>query len=181
MKRFLRFIAIALIPWLCSALGAFALDVTPDKFEEKLKTYDPAAVQAAREYAKTVGMVDMMQKSIPQMRAGLTTQVKAKNPRIDENQLNLFFDAFFKSAFVENGPVLERATLLLVLDTLSKDEIVALNKFYSSPIGRSVLVKMPQFMGRMPEVIQVMQEYVLPRALERAKAEMQKAGIEMKL
>lgn len=181
MKVFLRIVLIALFPLLGCAQGAFALDVTPDKFEEKLKTYDPAAVEAAREYMKTFGMLDMMQKSIPQMRAGLTAQIKAKNPQIDENQVNSFFDAFFKSAFVENGPVLERATLLLMLDIFSKDEIVALNQFYSSPIGRSVLVKMPKLMGRIPELNQLMQEYVLPRALERAKAELQKAGVDMKL
>ena len=76
---------------------------------------------------------------------------------------------------------MSKPRIALIAHDAKKDEIVALNQFYSSPIGRSVLVKMPKLMGRIPELNQLMQEYVLPRALERAKAELQKAGVDMKL
>ena len=77
--------------------------------------------------------------------------------------------------------VLVQSTILLMLDVLSKDELVALNAFYSSPVGAGILRKMPALMGRMPEIMQLIQTYVLPRALEAARAHMQKNGVEVKI
>lgn len=164
-----------------SCATARGLDVAPDKFDEKLKSYDPATLAAARDYMKTFGMKEMLEKSIPPMRQGLLAQLKAKNPGLDEKQASMFMDAFFKSAFVDDAAVTERATIILMLDIFTKDELVALNKFYSSPVGRSILAKMPVMMGRLPEVQEIMSTYVLPRALEHAVGVMKKAGVDMKL
>jgi hypothetical protein len=181
MGKFCRLVVVAALMH-CGAVGsAGALDVAPDQFEQKLKTYDPAAVNAARAYAQTFDIKGVLEKSIPQMRAGLTAQLKAKNPQLDEKKFGVFFDAFFKSAFVDDAPVVEKAILLITLDIMSKEELVALNQFYSSPIGKSILLKMPQLMGRLPELNATMEKYVLPRALERARAEVKKSGVDIKI
>jgi len=54
--------------WLLSGIGtATAFDTAPDQFQQKLQSYDPAAVEAARAYAKTFNMKGMMEKAVPLM------------------------------------------------------------------------------------------------------------------
>jgi hypothetical protein len=160
---------------------AGALDATPDQFEQKLQSYDPAAVDAARAYARVFDMKGMMEKSIPALKQALLRQLKAKNPSLSDAQLDSFFDAFFRGAFVDGAPVLEQATILIMLEVLSKDEIIALNQFYSSPIGQGILAKMPVVLGRMPELMAVMEKYVIPGALESARATMKKGGVDVRI
>jgi hypothetical protein len=181
MKALRRGLAIALIALFGFAGGAVALDLAPDKFDEKLKSYDAATVAAAKAYMRTVGMQNVMAKSAPQIRAAVAAQVKAKNPNVNDAQLNVFLETFFRSAFVDSAPVLEQATLLLMLDVLNKQELDALNQFYASPVGQGILTKMPQLMGRMPELMETMQKYVIPNALEKARAEVKKSGVEVKI
>jgi hypothetical protein len=160
---------------------AAALDAAPDQFERMLQAYDPETVAAARAYARVFDMKGMMEKSVPAMRQALITQLKAKNPTLNEQQMGAFLDAFFRGVFVDGAPVLEQATVLLMLEVLSKDEIIALNQFYSSPVGREILSKMPVIMGRMPEIIALMQKYVIPGALEAAQATMKKGGVDVRI
>jgi uncharacterized protein len=174
-------IAAGLFALFCYCGVALALDIAPDKFEEKLKTYDPATVAAAREYMTTLGMKQQLEKGAAQMRVALTAQLKAKNPEIDDQQLDTFFKAFFKSAFVDDAPIIERASLLVILDIFTKDELTAITQFYSSPMGQRVLAKMPTVMGRLPELVDAVEKYVLPKALARALAEVEKSGVQMKL
>ncbi len=173
---------LVLAALLClGAAPVLALDSQPDQFEQKLRTYDPAAVTAAQNYARTFNMRGMLEKSIPALTQAVTQQIKGKNPNINEAQAKEFVDTFLRSAFVDQAPVLEQATILLMLDIFSKDELTALNQFYSSPVGAGILQKMPAMMGRMPEVMQLVQTYVLPRALETARAHMQKNGVDVKI
>ncbi|MGD0722315.1 MAG: DUF2059 domain-containing protein [Roseiarcus sp.] len=175
---------IAIIAAMAVAGGPVALAVdatTPDQFEQKLKTYDPETVAAALAYAKTFNVKDMFAKAAPQMTQNLSRQLKSQNPNLNEDQTREFIGAFMQSALVDNAEVFEQATILIVLDIFSKDELVALNQFYSSPVGAGVLRKMPVLLGRMPELSKVMQTYVLPRALEAARQHMRASGVEVKL
>jgi len=168
---------------LCGAAWtpALALEAAPDQFEQKLQTFDPAAVAAARSYARVFDIKGMMEKSMPALKQALLRQLKAKNPALSDPQIDAFFDAFFRGAFIDGAPVLEQATVIIMLEVLSKDEIVALNQFYSSPIGREILGKMPVVMGRMPELMAVMEKYVIPDALEAARATMKKGGVDVRI
>jgi hypothetical protein len=164
-----------------SAATSFALDVSPDQFEEKLRTYDSESVEAARNYAKAFDMKESISKSIPMLKQAMTRQLKSKNPNLTEDQAHEYIDAYVQSAFVDDIGVLDRATVLLVLDIFSKDELVALNQFYSSPIGSGILKKMPTMTVRMSEVVRFMQSYVMPRASEAARAKLLKDGVEVKM
>ena len=112
---------------------------------------------------------------------GLPGTLGAKNQALNEQQISAFFDAFMQSALVEAAPVLEQATILIMLDVLTKEEIVALNQFYSSPVGSEILAKMPVVLGRMPEVMGLMQTYIIPRALEVAREQMKKSGVDVRI
>jgi hypothetical protein len=46
-------------------------------------------------------------------------------------------------------------TMIAALEVLTKDELIALDQFYSSPVGQSVLSKMPQVMNSLPAMMQV--------------------------
>ena len=172
-------LAVALV---ASGVGvASALDTQPDQFEQKLKSYDPATVEAARAYARTFDRRGTMEKSAPRIAAAVAAQVKAKNPNLNEEQTKLFIDTFMQSGLVDNSDVLEQASILLMLDIFTKDELVALNQFYSSPVGAGILKKIPIMMGRMPEIMQVVQTYIIPRAMEAARSALHARGVEVKI
>ncbi len=173
---------LVLLPCLC---GAPALAQTPAPaaggYQEKLKTYDPAAVAAAESYAKTFNMRGMMEKSAPGVVRTLSEQMKAKNPGLTDAQSQKFFSLFTQNFLSDSSEVVEHAMILQMLDVFSKEELVAVDTFYSSPLGVSVLKKMPVLMGHMPHIMEMMQSFIIPRALDAAKEQMRKDGVEVKI
>jgi hypothetical protein len=159
--------------------GALALD--PDEFDAKLKTYDPEAVAAAQSYARTLNIKEQFTKAAPLMRDGLSRQVAAANPTLKREEVDAFLDAFFQAALVDKADVIEKATLLMTLDVLSKDELVAVAQFYGSPIGKSILSKMPTLMGRIPELQTLMMTKIVPDALQIARDKMKARGVEIRI
>jgi hypothetical protein len=172
---------LCLLALMATRVPALALDVAPSQFEEKLKTYDPGAVEAARNYARIANLKQILENAVPVLRQTMVAQLKAKNPALKDEQINTFLETFLKSAFVDDGPIIEQASILLMLEILSKDEIVAVNQFYSSPMGQQILKKMPIYLSRMPEVMGVIQTYIIPRALDAAHARMKKDGVDVQL
>jgi hypothetical protein len=169
-------IAIALV-----ASPAWTLDVAPSELEQKLEIFDPAAVEAARSYARAADMKALIESTIPSLRQLMTSQVKAKNPSVNDAQVNAFVEAFLKVAYVDQAAIVEQATILLMREVFSTDEIIALNEFYSSPIGRKLLAKMPRFAARTTELTILMQSYVFPQAVEAAQQTMKKNGVDIQL
>ena len=162
-------------------VGAQTPTPAPGGYQDKLKTYDPAAVAAAESYAKTFNMRGMMEKSAPGVVRTLAEQLKAKNPGLTEDQNQKFFALFTQKFIADSSEVVEHAMILQMLDVFSKEELVAIDKFYSSPVGVSVLKKMPVLMGHMPHVMDLMQSYIIPRALDAAKDQMRQNGVEVKI
>lgn len=68
-----------------------------------------------------------------------------------------------------------------MLEEFSKDELLALDKFYSSSIGLRIQSKFPKFMGHMVEIQDFMKNDIIPKALEQAKQELKSRGIEINL
>jgi hypothetical protein len=181
MFKWLKVTAVLLALAIAGAASAWALDTQPDQFEQKLKSYDPETVEAARAYARTFDLKGMMEKSAPRIAAAVATQLKAKNPTLNDEQTKLFIDTFMQSGLVDSSDVLEQASIILMLEIFTKDELVALNQFYSSPVGAGILKKFPVMMGRMPEIMQVVQTYIIPRALEAARSTLHARGVEVKI
>ena len=182
MMTLLRLVVVALLLLLPAGLTpAHALDATPDQFDQKLKQYDPQAVEAALAYSKSLNLKEQFTKGVALMREGLTRQLTAQNPSLSKEHIDIFLDAFFQSALVDKSDVIEKASLLIMLDVFSKDEIVALAEFYASPIGKRIKDKLPQMMGRVPELQGVMMKHIVPEALQVARDKLKARGVDMKI
>jgi hypothetical protein len=172
---FLLFITFA-VPQV-QAQGGF----DPKSIGEKLQKYDVENVKLAKEYMTLFGMQDILKQSVPAVSQALLAQVKQQNPSVNEAQIKKFNDVFFKAAFVDNTKLIEDMTLIICLDIFSKEELSELVKFYSTKVGQSIIKKMPQLIARIPEINQVTMNYIIPLALEAARAEIKKEGLELKL
>jgi hypothetical protein len=180
MRGLVKSLFLALTILLGAVAMAGAQSMPPDKFAEALKRYDPDTVAVARAYAQTFNMRAQLAKSAPALAAAVAAQLKGKNPGLNDEQVKLFVDTYMKIALVDNAPVLEQATILTMLDIFNKDELTALNQFYSSAVGAEILKKFPLMMARMPQVMRLMQSYILPRALDGAREALKARGVEVK-
>ena len=161
-----------------SRLGRWRWTSSPtSEFEQKLKAYDPESIAAARQYARAADMKGMMARVAPTLRQQVIAGARAQNPNLSSAQIETFADAFVKSAFVDNAQAIEDASILMMMDIFDKDELVALGKFYSSPIGASIMSKMPKMMERMPTLL----SSIVPRAIKDAQEKMKKNGLDVKI
>lgn len=151
------------------------------KFEEQLKRFDPVAVGAARSYAQNFDTRKQLQGVSASMRPGLVQLVRSKNANVSEADLSVFFEEFFRVALVEAAPVIEKWTILNMLEVLSTEELVAAEKFYSSPVGKSLMAKMPQLMARMPQMMGLMENTFVPAGLAAAQAKLKAMGKDIKI
>ena len=178
MSVFLKRLSAVLLAVSVFSTGAPALESSPtSEFEQKLKGYDPESVAAARQYARAVDMKGMMAKVAPALRQQMIAAARAQNPNLSSAQIETFADAFVKSAFVDNAQAIEEASILMMMDIFDKDELVALGKFYGSPIGASILSKMPKMMEKMPALL----SSIVPRAIKDAQEKMKKNGLDVKI
>jgi hypothetical protein len=178
MSAFLKRAGAALLVSGVFSTAALALDSAPtSEFEQKLKGYDPESIAAARQYARAADMKGMMARVAPTLRQQIIAGARAQNPNLSSTQIEAFADAFVKSAFVDNAQAIEDASILMMMDIFDKDELVALGKFYSSPIGASIMSKMPKIMERMPTLL----SSIVPRAIKDAQEKMKKNGLDVKI
>ena len=163
------------------AAAAFAAPMSNDEYQAKLKAYDPAAVEAAANYAKSFDMVGGFAKNAPRMAEAMTKQLKEKNPGITDEQVKDFVETFEHVALVDNADVINHAVVLALLESFNAEEIVALDKFYSTPVGQSILKKFPTVTQKLGEARRLMPAEIMPKALEAAKAKLKAAGLDVKM
>jgi hypothetical protein len=185
MRRFARTLAaltaLASLGVSGGAAPSCAQAYAPAEIEQKLKDYDPASVAAARTFAQSFNMGGMVEKSAPFLVQSVDRQLRAKNPDLTEEQARDFVSAFLQSVFEDNGQVVERAAVLTLVEIMTKDELEALIRFQSTPVGASALKKMPTLSARLAQIMPLMETYVIPRAMESAQAHMRKNGVEVKI
>lgn len=151
------------------------------KFEAQLKKYDPAAVKAAQSYAKNFDTRAQLQGMSVSMRPALINLVRSKNPDVKDADLEIFFEEFFRVALVDSAPILEKWTILNMLEVLNTEEIMAAEKFYATPVGKSIMAKMPQLMARMPQMMGLMEQTFIPAGIEAAQAKLRGLGKNIKI
>jgi hypothetical protein len=178
MMKLMRglFIAMALLVSLPSMAQA------PDaELDKKLAKYDPAAVKAAMHYAELVNFKSVLQQSIPAIRETIVRIVKEKNPGQDDATLKEFVDITLEVMYVDNADFYQKFTIVTMLDIFTAEEIIAVDKFYSSDVGRSMLKKMPQIMARVPQMFEIMQKQIFPLALEEAQKALKAKGKDIRI
>ncbi|MDI9847713.1 DUF2059 domain-containing protein [Rhodoblastus sp. 17X3] len=181
MRAFARTLAAVAALALLGAASARAQDSAPGQIEEKLKGYEPATVAAAESFARSFNLGGMVQKSAPFLVQSVNNLLRTKNPELTDEQAQDFVSAFLQNLFGDNGKILERAMVLDMVEIMSRDELEALIRFQSTPVGASALKKMPTLSARMAQIMPLMQTYVVPRAMESAQAQMRKNGVEVKI
>jgi hypothetical protein len=68
-----------------------------------------------------------------------------------------------------------------MLEVLTTEEIIAADKFYSTPVGKSLMAKMPQMMARMPQMMGLMDQTFIPAGIAAAQAKLRKLGKDFKI
>ncbi|MCA3634278.1 MAG: DUF2059 domain-containing protein [Methylobacterium sp.] len=180
----IRLLAAVFLGLFCLAAPLHAQDRVKEldaKFEEQLKKYDPGAVKAARSYAQNFDTRAQLQGMSASMRPGLINLVRSKNPEAKDADLEIFFEEFFRVALVESAPVIEKWTILNMLEVLTTEEVIAADKFYSTPVGKSLMAKMPQMMARMPQMMGLMEQTFIPAGIAAAQAKLRKLGKDFKI
>jgi hypothetical protein len=149
--------------------------------DQKLAKYDPAAVKAAKHYAEVFNMKVVLSQSMPAVRNAIIRMTKEKNPELDDATVTEFVEATLKVMFVDQAPFYEKFTIVTMLDVYTTAEIVAIDQFYSSDVGRSMLKKAPQVMARMPQMFEIMQKQIFPLALEEARKALKAKGKDIRI
>jgi hypothetical protein len=168
--------AVALL--LPLAVAAQAPDADLD---QRLSKYDPAAVKAAKHYTEVFNMKTVLSQSMPAVREAIIRMVKAKNPELDEPTLKEFVETVLKVMYVDQAEFYEKFTIVTMLDVYTTEEIVAIDNFYSSDVGRSMLKKAPQVMARLPQMFEIMQKQIVPLALEEARKTLKAKGKDIRI
>jgi hypothetical protein len=131
------------------------LPTTQQQIEDRLKQFDPEAVAAARHYYESPGIRDgllgMLKHLTPTL---IANQERIKGSSLSSEDRARIISALDKS-MGDNFHLLLELSMVAALEVLSKDELIALDKFYSSPTGQGILSKMPQVGARMPSIMQI--------------------------
>jgi hypothetical protein len=169
-------LAVAMLASLPAAAQA------PDvELDQRLAKYDPAAVKAAKHYAEVFNMKAVLSQSMSAVRDAIIRMVKQKNPEQDDATLTEFVEATLKVMYVDQAQFYEKFTIVTMLDVYTTEEIIAIDQFYSSDVGRSMLKKAPQVLAKMPQMFEIMQKQIFPLALEEARKALKAKGKEIRI
>lgn len=158
------------------AHAAEPIPADPPALQKRLASYDPAAVEAARHYYAAPARRAGLLKVFDSVQRHLLGDIAKQNPGLDK-------DVVAKTMSIATGSIGDRLDILTqmsmvaALDTLTTSELVALDKFYSSPEGLSIVAKMPQIGDKMPEIMKA----VMPAYVDEVKTKLKAADPELKL
>ena len=155
------------------AEGSFPpLPTNEQGVQEQLKTFDPAAVSAARHYYESPkikdGLLSMLKNLSTAIIADQEKSTGKKLSEADRAKVVTVLDQAMK----DNFDLLLRLNMIAAVETLSKEQLNALDQFYSSPVGQSILDRMPKVGQRLPEIMQVF----MPKFMGSVQAGMKSAS-----
>jgi uncharacterized protein len=108
--------------------------------------------EAIIEYLNVNSIDDLMD----QMLIEIQRQIPSENREV--------FATIWKSAFDKNE--LKEMMVISMCKHFTVMEIIALTKFYSSPEGKSVMKKIPQYMAELMPYLQVINQRAMQKAIE---------------
>ena len=162
---------------LCSlAAPSVRADDLNASLDKQLKSFDPEAVAAARHYYTSPVLRASMVAMIAKMTDAMGVILDRANPGLDATKKTAALSVV-RETLNDKLDLMINLSMISALEVLSKDELVAVDKFYSSPVGQSVLVKMPQVMNRLP----VMMQMIMPGLLDDMRTKMEANGLDVKI
>jgi hypothetical protein len=117
----------------------------PASIEKRLQSFDPAAVAAARHYCTSPLLKASFTAMIPKITEAMGTNLERTNPGLDPEKKRVVLEVVQEAV-----DLMIDMAMIAVLEVYTKEEFIALDQFYSSPVGQSVITKMPQVMNRLP-------------------------------
>jgi hypothetical protein len=137
MKISKFFIHVAwLIFFSLAALSARA-DNLNAAIEKQLQSFDPTAVAAARHYYTSPVLKATMVAMISKMTDAMGVVLERSNPGLDADKKKAALSVVQETLNDKLDLIIDLG-MISALEVLSKDELVAIDKFYSSPVGQSV-------------------------------------------
>ncbi len=142
-------------PIAARADNAPALPTDERQVQDQLSRFDPAAVAAARHYYESPkvkdGLLGMLKNLTPTIIANQERASGKKLSSADRAKIAAAIDRGMSETF----PFLIELNIVAAVEVLSKDQLIALDQFYNSPMGQSILDKMPLIGQRLPAILQV--------------------------
>ncbi len=148
----------------------------PASIEKRLQSFDPEAVAAARHYYTSPLLKASFTAMMPKLTEGMMVVMQRANPGLDVEKKRAVMVAA-QEAVAGRLDLIIDLSMIAALEVFSKEEIVAIDQFYSSPAGQSVLTKMPKVMERLPAMMQV----VMPLMVDDLRAKIKAKGLDVQL
>ncbi|WP_158806925.1 DUF2059 domain-containing protein [Beijerinckia sp. L45] len=158
-----------------SAVPGFQPPLPSDikQVQDQLASYDQVAVAAARHYYQSPNvkkdMVAMIQGLTPSIVASVEKDKGAPLDAVEQKKLATALD----KATQANLDLLLGLNMVAAVETLSKEQLLALDQFYTSPMGQSILASTPQLNQRLPAIFQ----NFMPKYSVSVDAEMKAVGL----
>jgi uncharacterized protein len=175
MRKFAFGVGLAFAVALSPAWAQSQPEDLQNSIEKKLQGFDPAAVAAARHYYHSPILQSAFKQMVPQIMRAMDAAIQQSNPTIEGAAKRDALDVA-QSAVSAKIELITDLSMVNALEVFSKDELIALDQFYSSPTGQSVMTKMPQVMAKLPSMMQV----VMPLLLDDVRAKLKAKGLELK-
>jgi hypothetical protein len=153
-----------------------SLPTTEPDIAKRLATFDPRAVAAAQHYYETPSIKTGLLAMVDNMNKGMIGLVTRNNPNLTPEQAAKV-EVAVSDALKVRLDLLLRMNMVAALDTFSTDELVAMDKFYSSPEGASILQKMPKLSAQLPAMMRAF----VPDYMNDVKARLKTSSPELKL
>jgi hypothetical protein len=148
----------------------------PASIEKRLASFDPEAVAAARHYYTSPLLKASFTAMMPKITEAMTVAMERANPGLDSEKKRAAMVAA-QEAVAGRLDLIIDLSMISALEVFSKEELIAVDQFYASPVGQSVLTKMPKVMERLPAMMQV----VMPLMIDDLRAKIKAKGLDVQL
>ncbi len=143
------------------------------QLQNQLMSYDQVAVAAARHYYQSPSVRNDMLTLVQGLTPTIVDSIeKQKGKTLQPAEHDKIITATIKATQVQMD-LLVGLNMVAALQTLTREQLLAMDQFYTSPMGQSILVKMPQLNKRLPGIF----EAFLPKYSEAVETEIKAAGL----
>jgi len=141
-------LASAAILSLCAAPVAHAADAPAAP--------DPVKIALVKRYFAAMHINQMMSSMMRQMGPAMLAQMRQMHPEVTDAQMSGVTDAMAET-MDEYMPKMMDAMVPIYADTFTTEELTKLDEFYESPIGQSIVAKLPLATQKsIPVMVQMM-------------------------
>ena len=144
----------------------------------------PISAQAAspekvHEYFEVMGMGKMVKDLIPTITANMTNAMKQSNPNMPPDTSEIVGKVVTET-LTPLLPQMQTASEKVYAANLTDEEVTASIAFYKTPVGQSLLKKMPAMMQQSMQAGQAIIAAHIPELQQRMQQELQQRHPELK-